>query len=89
MKEHHKRGGIILQVAILFALAVITTGILTYITQHAQADANVKVQAENRSEEIANEVTLAVREFPAFRWLINYWYKNYEILDIEDRKSVV
>ena len=83
MKEHHKRGGIILQVAILFALAVITTGILTYITQHAQADANVKVQAENRSEEIANEVTLAVREFPAFRWLINYWYKNYEILDID------
>ena len=82
-EKKRTKGGIILEVAILFALAMISTGILTYITQHARADTNIKMAAEQHSEEIADEVALSVREFPAFRWLLTYWYENYETLDIE------
>ncbi len=85
MKENKekRRGGIILQVATLFVLGILATGIIAFVTQHARSDTNVKLQAENHSGEIANEVSLAVREFPAYRWLLRYWYDHWDTLDIE------
>ena len=83
MKEEKRKGGIILQVAVLFALGILITGIVTFMSQYTNSDANVKLQAEIRSAEIAKEVDLAVREYPAFRWLLSYWYEHYDELDIE------
>ena len=85
MKENKeiRRGGIILQVATLFVLGVLATGIIAFVTQHARSDTNVKLQAEIHSGEIANEVSLTVREFPAYRWLLRYWYDHWDTLDIE------
>ena len=83
MKEEKRKGGIILQVAVLFALGILITGIVTFMSQYTNSDANVKLQAEIRSAEIAKEVDLAVREYPAFRWLLSYWYEHYDQLDIE------
>lgn len=37
-----------------------------------RADTNVKLQAESHSAEIPNDASLAVREYPACRWLLNY-----------------
>ena len=78
-----RKGGIILQVATLFALGILATGIIAFVTQHARSDTNVKLQAEIHSVEIANEVSLTVREFPAYRWLLRYWYDHWDTLDIE------
>ena len=83
MREEKRRGGIILQVAVLFALGILITGIVTFMSQYRNSYANVKLQAEVRSAEIAEEVDLAVREYPAFRWLLSYWHENAEQLDIE------
>ena len=85
MKENveKRRGGIILQVATLFALGILAIGIIAFVTQRARSDTNVKLQAEIHSVEIANEVSLTVREFPAYRWLLRYWYDHWDTLDIE------
>ena len=78
-----KRSGIIPQVAMLFAVGVLTTGVFAFMTQHARSDANVKLQAEVHSAEIASEVSTAVCEYPAYHWLLNYWYEHSGELEIE------
>ena len=83
VKKEKRKGGILLQVATLFAVGVLATGLITFITQHVRSDANVKLQAEVRSAEIANEVSAAVREYPAYRWLLSYWYEHSGELEIE------
>lgn len=45
MTREKRKGGIILQDAILFLLGSVTTGIIAYVTRHARADTNVKLQA--------------------------------------------
>ena len=82
MKEK-KRISIILQVAILFIAGGLVTGVITYYLQHAYYDNSVKVQTEESGAQIAEEVRLAVREFPASDWLLNYWYEHHAELDIE------
>ena len=51
-----------MQVATLFAVGVLATGLITFITQHVRSDADVKLQAEVRSAEIANAVSAASRD---------------------------
>ncbi|MBQ5978022.1 MAG: serine/threonine-protein phosphatase [Oscillospiraceae bacterium] len=81
--KEKRKGSIILQVATLFAIGILATGLITFISQHARSEANVRLQAEVRSAEIANEVDLAVREYPAYRWLLNYWYEHSGEMKIE------
>ncbi len=81
--KEKRKGGIILQVATLFAIGVLATGLIAFITQHARSDANVKLQAESHSTEIASDVSAAVREYPAYRWLLSYWYEHCGEMKLE------
>ncbi len=83
MKRKPFRIGIITQVALLFALGVLTTGILTYFSQRVSSDANVRSEIERIAEQRAEEVRLAVHAFPASEWLMQYWYEHDDVLDIE------
>ncbi len=83
MSGEKRKDSIILQVAILFALAIVASGIITFVTQHLRANQSVKQQAENHSAEIANEVSLAVREYPGYRWLLRYWLEHWDSMDVE------
>ena len=78
-----KRNSIILQVAVLFAVGVLLTGMMTYFTQRAFSDSRVKRQTETFADEIADEVTCAIREYPAWEWLLRYWYTNADAMEIE------
>lgn len=82
LKELKKRG-IIRQVAILFAIGIILTGMTTFTAQHTLADSQVRGQLESIASATAGEVSMAIREYPAYKWLLNYWYDNYEDLDVE------
>ena len=83
MAREHKRMGIIPQVAILFTIGVLTTGIITFFSQHLLSDASVNKQLESIGAEIADEVKMAVQEYPAYEWLLSYWYEHNDELDIE------
>ncbi len=82
-KKRKVKVGIIMLVAILFLVGVIGTAILTYFLQLSSSDRNIKAQMESTASEIAEEVMLYVREYPSYKWLLDYWYMHDHELDIE------
>jgi serine phosphatase RsbU (regulator of sigma subunit) len=82
MEKQSRWFGIIPQVAVLFAIGVLLTGALTYFSQRSISDESVKRQMESLCTEISDEVRLAIMEYPAYRWLVNYWYENSDSMEI-------
>ena len=78
-----KRRGIRRQIAILFALGVLVIGIQTYLSQRSLAGLNVSRQTETFAEQVADETSRAVKEYPAYKWLIRYWHEHADTMDIE------
>lgn len=74
---------IIWQISLLFIIGILTSGILTFVSQHASSEAGIKREKERLAAEIADEVKTAVTEYPAYEWLLKYWYNHYEEMDIE------
>ena len=83
MEKKQRRIGIIPQVAILFLVGILTTGILTAVLEWRLSNDSVTRQVENRAEEIADEVRRSVLEYPAYRWLLRFWHDRADSLDIE------
>ena len=83
MQKKRRRISILLEVAVLFLIGVLTTGILTYLSERNLSDASVKAQTEQRASEIANEVKQSITEYPAYQWLLRYWYGHSDTLEIE------
>ena len=77
------RRGIRRQIAILFALGVLVIGIQTFLSQRSLADLNVSRQTITFAEQVADETTRAVKEYPAYNWLIRYWHNHPNTMDIE------
>ncbi len=83
MDTTRKKTGLIKQIAFLFALGVLITGLLTYFSQRAVADRTIRTQTESISENVSEEVRQALREYPASEWLIEYWRDHADTMDIE------
>ena len=83
MRKSKLKISIIIDVSILFLIGILVTGIITYFAESKLSDASVKKQTEQKSEEIADETRAAITEFPAYNWLIRYWYTHPLLLDIE------
>ena len=86
MKEPGKKkksNSIIIEVAILFLIGIVMTGFLMFSTETTQNNENVRKQTEDNAAGIADQVKAAVREFPAYQWLIRYWYEHADTMDIE------
>ena len=82
-KKEKKKIGLILQVAIMFAAGILLTGLITFYSQAEWAYDSVRSQMASFSRDLAKEVDLCVREYPASDWLLSYWYEHAGELDIE------
>ena len=82
MIGRRRNGSIILQVAALFLAGILVTGILTYFTEQSLASQYVTRQTEEDASEVADEVMRSVMEYPAWEWLIRYWYTHADTMDI-------
>ena len=78
-----KKPGLIKQITVLILIGLIIISVLTYFTQLQLATSSVRNQTEKRAEETGKEVLDSVREYPAYTWLVKYWYEHAEELDIE------
>ncbi len=78
-----KQKGIIRQIAVYFLIGIILTGVLTYFTQIGISAADVRRQIERMASGDASEVMEAIKEYPSYKWLLSYWYQNWETMDIE------
>jgi len=83
MNTESRKDSIIVQVALLFVIGAMVAGLLTYVSQYAFSDNLVRTQMESDASELANEVVMSVREYPAHEWLMRYWYEHAYDLDIE------
>ena len=82
-RKSRRKGSIIVEVAILFLIGILVTGILTNYAETRRSNSNVTAQTEFYAEQISAEVRRVVEEFPAHPWLIRYWYEHADQLDIE------
>ena len=83
MNQKKRNVSIITQVAVFFLIGILMTGFMTYFSETKLYDNSVKKQTELHAAEIADEVTRAVTEYPAYEWLIRYWYAHADTMDIE------
>ena len=82
MIGRRRNGSIILQVAALFLAGILVTGMMTYFTEQSLASQYVTRQTEEGASEVADEVMRSVMEYPAWEWLIRYWYTHADTMDI-------
>ena len=78
-----RNGSIILQVSVLFLACILITGMMTYFTEQSLASQYVLRQTEEDASEVADEVMRSVMEYPAWEWLIRYWYDHADTMDID------
>ena len=82
-KHAGKKNSILLQVAALFVVGILTTGLLTYFVQYGLAEDGIARQTEQHASEIAEEVRQSVMEYPAYSWLLRYWYEHADSMEVE------
>ncbi len=75
--------GIIPEVTVFFMVAVLITGVITSLSEYALTRRTVRAQTEKLAGDIAQEVRLSMKEYPAYQWLLRYWYEHAGELDIE------
>lgn len=83
MKKDRIRLGIILEVAIIFIFGSMATGLFTYFTEDDFSQSSVMLQTETMAAEIAEETSEILRQYPAYQWLIRYWYEHADTMEIE------
>ena len=82
-KKNKGKISIITQVAIMLAACIILTGILTYFTQINSSARLVTKMTEEKAEMTAREVSMAVREYPSYPWLLDYWTEHAADMNID------
>ena len=78
-----KRRSLIMQVGMIFAVSIVLTGAITYVTQFYGSMNTVTLDTEKHGKSIASEVMLGITDYPAYRWLLSYWCDHADELDIE------
>ena len=90
MKE--RSFGIFKQIAILVTIVILAVGFLTYAVNYRLSEQSVKRQTAEFAESISHEVIQSITQYPAYEWLIKYWYDHANTLVVEydvDYKSSV
>ena len=83
MSGDRKTNSIMVQVALLFAASMMSAAVITLMTSRYHSVENVEKQTAEMAASISEEVSASIREYPAYEWLLDYWYSNYDQLEIE------
>ncbi|MCR5795939.1 MAG: serine/threonine-protein phosphatase [Solobacterium sp.] len=78
-----KKISVITQAALLFAAALIMTGILASVVLYRTSIGTVMQTLTTRAQASAADVEGFIRQYPASEWLLNYWHDNGTEMDIE------
>ena len=64
-------------------IGLIVIGLATYVSQHRISKDAVIEQTEDFMSDVAAETIDSIKEYPAYDWLLRYWYENAGRMDIE------
>lgn len=84
-----RRGSIIVQVAIIFAVCVMLVGVFTYVTQYYSSVDYVTKNTEKQAGRTSYEVAMAIKEYPSYKWLLTYWCEHAYDMQIDYDDSYV
>ena len=82
-EKKKSKTGIILQIYLMVMVGMVVIGIITYFSQSHLAEKSKKNEAARFATEIAGEASLSIKEYPAYSWLLKYWYEHCDDMDIE------
>ena len=71
------------QVMIFSLLATLLTAALSYFALKHIADKNVSEEKKTLAAELTEDMVATIEKYPAYEWLITYWYQNKDTLDVE------
>lgn len=83
MKDGKRKISILTQAALLFAAAVIATGILASLILYRYSWNTVVNGLKTRAQASASDVEGYIRQYPASEWLLDYWHEYGSMMDIE------
>ena len=78
-----RASGLLGQLYMLVIICVVIIGVITYFSQYRLAEASRKKGIREYVGEVSGETIDAVKEYPAYKWLLRYWYEHADLLDIE------
>ena len=81
--DHKYWPGLIVQLYVLVTLCVIANGIMTYYSQRRITKVHRRKTTQPFVEQVSEETIAAVKEYPAYKWLLRYWYEHADSLDLE------
>ena len=79
----NSRTSIILQIYVMVMIGMAVIGVITYFSQSRLAEKSKKNEAARFATEVAEEAALSVKEYPAYSWLLEYWYEHCDDMDVE------
>ena len=82
-KNQKRKRGLSAQINILIVIGVLIAGVITYFWQYLAAMEEIRKITGIHAAEAAMGMISAVTEYPAYEWLLEYWYENAESLDVE------
>ena len=85
MKNEEKKygPGLLVQLFMLVSVSVLASGFITYFSQNRVAQYDKQEEIRTFVEEVSDETIAAVKEYPAYKWLLRYWYEHADALEIE------
>ena len=78
-----KKRGIYTQISLLMMIGIFTAGVITNFSQRKVSENAVRTTTGNSAEAAALEMISAIKEYPAYQWLLEYWYANADRIDVE------
>ncbi len=81
--EKKKKVSVLLQIAILFIVAVILIGALSIVTLYRFSTRYVLERLEISGNSTAEDLKSFIYDFPAHDWLLRYWYEHSDEMEIE------
>lgn len=72
-----------LRVGLLFFTGLIIIGGISCFALYSISMKYVREKLTVRQDGIAQDIVRYIEEYPAHRWLIDYWYNHFDELDIE------
>jgi serine phosphatase RsbU (regulator of sigma subunit) len=82
-RTEKKKRGMSVQLIQIIIVGILIAGIFTYILQYTASVRNVRDEIRMQASATAMDMISALREYPAYEWLLSYWYENAERLDVE------
>ena len=81
--ESRKKISILVQIAILFLAGLILIGALSNIILYRISVRYVRDTLESYADSTAEDLKGYILHYPAYEWLLRYWYEHYDELEIE------